>query len=54
MSTLRSTKLHLHRPLTEFYRSSFEFQGATHYNKLPKATRDIKSLKAFRNALLTE
>ena len=26
----------------------------THYNKLPKATRDIKSLKAFRNALLTE
>ena len=53
-STRGSGKLHLHRPLTEFYRSSFEFQGATHYNKLPKATRDIKSLKAFRNALLTE
>ena len=27
-------KLHLKRPLSDFYRSSFEFQGAFHFNRL--------------------
>lgn len=33
--TQGANKLHLSQPNTEFYRASFEFQGALQYNSLP-------------------
>ena len=45
-------KLHLPRPRTNYYHSSFEFQGAFNYNKLPNNIRSMKSNSAFKVALL--
>ena len=40
--TRGENKLHLSRPLTNSYRSTFEFQGALSYNKLPQSIPNIK------------
>ena len=50
--TRGSNKLHLPRPQTNFYHSSFEFQGAMHFNNLPENIRVIKGCKQFKAALL--
>lgn len=50
--TRGSTKLHLLRPKTNYYHTSFEFQGAMHYNKLPSDIRNLKCKKSFKAALL--
>ena len=50
--TRGSNKLHLPRPQTNFYHSSFEFQGAMHFNSLPENIRVIKGCKQFKAALL--
>ena len=50
--TCGSTKLHLPNPRTKFYHTSFEFQGARIFNKLPKNTQDLNEKKLFRDAVL--
>ena len=50
--TRGSNKLYLPRPQTNFYHSSFEFQGAMHFNNLPENIRVIKGCKQFKAALL--
>ena len=50
-STRGANKLHLSRPSTEFYRASFEFQGAFHYNKLDQTITSKPNLAAFKAAL---
>ena len=51
--TRESNKLHLPRPQTNFYHSSFEFQGAMHFNSLPEYIRVIKGCKQFKAALFS-
>ena len=41
ISTRGSSKIHLKRPLTNLYRSTFEFMGAQVYNTLPNSIRNI-------------
>ncbi len=50
--TRGSDKLHLPQPRTSFFHSSFEFQGAIWYNKLPKDIRDLTRSTLFKSALL--
>ena len=50
-STRGANKLRLSRPSTEFYRASFEFQGAFHYNKLDQTITSKPNLAAFKAAL---
>ena len=38
-----TNKIHLNRPNTNFYRSTFEYMGAQAYNSLPREIRDIIS-----------
>ena len=47
----RSNKLHLPRPQTNFYHSSFVFQGTMHFNNLPEY-RISESLRAVNNLRL--
>ena len=51
--TRGSAKLHLlrMRPVTEFYRQSFEYQGGLCWNKLPDCVRTITSKNTFKKAL---
>ena len=49
--TRGAEKLHLSRPSSEYYRQSFEFQGALNYNKLPIDIRQIPTLLSFKTAL---
>ena len=49
-ATTRGTKLFLQRPNTSSCHSTFEFQGAIHFNKLPETVRTLKSLTAFKTA----
>ena len=42
-TTRGANKIHLNRPNTNFYRSTFEFMGAQAYNRLPREIRDIIS-----------
>ena len=51
-STRRKNNLHLKRPLTSVYRSTFEYQGAHHFNSLPPAVKDVRERKSFRRALV--
>ena len=46
--TRGSNKLLLPRPRTNFYHSSFEFQGALHFNQLPENIRGLKERKLFK------
>ena len=50
--TRGSTKLPLPNPNGLNYHTSFEFQWAKIFNKLPKNTRDLKEKKLFRDAML--
>ena len=50
--TCGSTKQHLPNPRTKFYHTSFEFQEARIFNKLPKNTQDLNEKKLFRDATL--
>ena len=47
-STHRKNNLHIKHPQTNAYRSTFEYQGAYHFDTLPQ---DIKDRKLFRTAL---
>ena len=49
--TRGANKLHLLRPNTNFYRNTFEFQGAQCYNNLPPSMRQISNRTTFRSAL---
>ena len=49
--TRGSDKLHLPRPRTNFFHSSFEFQGGVHFNKLSENIRVLKDCKLFKTAL---
>ena len=45
-------KIHLaEKPTTEYYRKSFEFQGAIKWNGLPKDIKELSSNTAFKNAI---
>ena len=46
-STHGSSKIHLKRPVSEFYRSSFEYHGAKLYNDLPESIRTSRALALF-------
>ena len=50
--TRSSSKLHLPNPRTKFYHTSFEFQGAKIFNKLPENNWDLKEKKLFRDVVL--
>ena len=51
--TRGANKLHLPRPKTEYFRSTFTFQGALLYNQLPETIRRRKQIKAaLHNHLL--
>ena len=43
--------IHLEKPNTEYYRKSFEFQGAIKWNGLPKDIKELSSNTAFKNAI---
>ena len=50
-TTQAAGKLHLPRPLTNHFRSSFEFQGALAYNALPVSITSASSSVSFRSKL---
>ena len=49
--TRGSANVQLQRPRTNFYRNSFEFNGAYQWNSLPTYLKSISSYTAFRKAL---
>ena len=49
--TRGENKVHLNRPRTNYYRSTFEFQGASIYNKLLNTIRDIQPPRIFKQAV---
>ena len=49
--TRGANKLHLPRPKTEYFRSTFMFQGALLYNQLPETIRRLKSTTNFKAVL---
>ena len=51
IQTRGAQKLHIPKPLSNYFHSSFEFQGAMIYNALPDYIRDINTLGSFRSAL---
>ena len=51
--TRGSNKLHLKRPNTNFYRTTFEYMGAQLFNSLPEEIRAVKSYTNFKKALQT-
>ena len=51
-STRGANKLHLKRPATNYYRNSFEFQGALMFNALPAEMRQLETKKSFTKELL--
>ena len=51
-STRGASKLHLKRPATSYYGSSFEFQGALMFNTLPAEIRQLETKTSFTRALL--
>ena len=50
-NTRRAINLHINQPKSEFYRSSFEYQGAFHYNRLPLNVRLKTNIPSFRSCL---
>ena len=51
--TRSSNKLHLKRPNTNFYRTTFEHIGAQLFNSLPEEIQSVKSYTNFTKALQT-
>ena len=51
LTTRGASKIHLQRPNTKFYQSTFEFMGTQAYNNLPQEIRDISSHQIFKRAL---
>ena len=49
--TRGANKLHLKQPQSQWYHTSFEFQGAVAYNKLPETIRSLATIQAFRRAI---
>jgi len=49
--TRGASKLHLKQPQSQHYHSSFEFQGAMAYNRLPETIRSLSNRQAFRRAI---
>ena len=49
--TRGANKLHLRQPQSQWYHTSFEFQGAVAYNKLPETIRSLATIQAFRRAI---
>ena len=43
--------IQLEKPNTEYYKKSFEFQGAIKWNGLPKDIKELSSNTAFKNAI---
>ena len=43
--------IHLEKPNTEYYRKSFDFQGAIKWNGLPKDIKKLFSNTGFKNAI---
>ena len=39
------------QPQTQYYHTSFEFEGAMAYNKLPETIRSITTVQAFRRVM---
>ena len=50
-NTRGRNKIHLKRPLSDFYQSTFEFQGSKLFNDLPENIREIGNTRALRLAL---
>ena len=50
-TTRGANKIHLNRPNTNFYRSTFEFMGAQAFNSLPREIRNIISVQTFKRVL---
>lgn len=50
-NTRGAINLHINQPKSEFYRSSFEYQGAFHYNRLPLNVRLKPNIPSFRSCL---
>jgi len=49
--TRGASKLHLKQPQSQHYHSSFEFQGAMAYNRLPETIRSLSNRQVFRRAI---
>ena len=49
--TRGASKLHVKQPQSSYYHSSFEFQGALVYNRLPQAVRTLTEPRAFRRQI---
>ena len=47
--TRGANKLHLSWPYSNFYRNSFEFQGALHFNSFPASVRSLTCRTAFKH-----
>ena len=50
-ATRGANKLHLSGPYSNFYRNSFEFQVALHFNNLPASVQTLTSRTAFKTGL---
>ncbi|XP_064405938.1 uncharacterized protein LOC135350976 [Halichondria panicea] len=53
IGTRGSGNIHLGQPNSEHYRSSFEYSGALHYNRLPLSSKSCPTLKLFKTSLKT-
>ena len=51
--TRGANKLHLRRPLTKFYKHSFEYRGGVLFNSVPNEVSSISSQHALKSALLS-
>ena len=51
--TRGANKLHLRRPLTNFYKHSFEYNGGVLFNSVPNEVSSISSRHALKSALLS-
>ena len=49
-----SHNIYLHQPNTTFYRNSFQFSGAFHWNNLPTEIKKVHSEPAFKLQLQTK
>ena len=51
-TTRGASNIHLKQPNTEHFRSTFEFQGALHYNHLPPDLKSKTTIQSFMSALV--
>ena len=49
--TRGASKLYLKQSQSQHYHTSFEFQGAMAYNRLPETVRSLPNVQAFRQAI---